>query len=218
MKRTTLLPFALPELGEAELNQIKEVLETGWITTGPKTHQFEQRFADYLGVKFAVAVNSCTAAMHLSLEAVGVEAGDYVVTTPYTFAATAEVIRHLNATPVFVDVDRDTLNMDPGCLAETIRDLERCLEDGGEPQTVAVARAFSDGSRPALARPARGRRRAALKAVMPVHIAGHPCEMDVISDLAAQHALAVVEDSAHACSAAFRGRPTGGGGGIPPGV
>ena len=109
MKRTALLPFALPELGEAELNQIKEVLESGWITTGPKTHQFEQRFADYLGVKFAVAVNSCTAAMHLSLEAVGVEAGDYVVTTPYTFAATAEVIRHLNATPVFVDVDRDTL-------------------------------------------------------------------------------------------------------------
>lgn len=74
MKRTAPLPFALPEVGEAELSEIKEVLESGWITTGPKAHQFEQRFADYLGAKFAVAVNSCTAAMHLSLEAAGVQA------------------------------------------------------------------------------------------------------------------------------------------------
>ena len=88
--RPTVLPFALPELGEAELTEIKEVLESGWISTGPKVHRFEQEFAAHLGAKFAVAVNSCTAAMHLALDAVGVQAGDYVVTTPYTFAATAD--------------------------------------------------------------------------------------------------------------------------------
>src|ERR1700731_1640990 len=103
MERRTVLPFALPELGEAELNEIQEVVQSGWISTGPKVHRFEREFAEYVGAKFAVAVNSCTAAMHLALDAVGVQAGDFVVTTPYTFAATAEVIRYFNATPVFVD-------------------------------------------------------------------------------------------------------------------
>ena len=107
IKRTTLLPFALPELGEAELNEIKEVLASGWITTGPKAHRFEEEFASYVGAKFAVAVNSCTAAMHLSLEAIGLQAGDFVVTTPYTFAATAEVIQYFKAIPVLVDVEPD---------------------------------------------------------------------------------------------------------------
>jgi dTDP-4-amino-4,6-dideoxygalactose transaminase len=214
MKRTTPLPFALPDIGQAELDEIKEVLESGWITTGPKVHQFEQRFADYLGAKHAIAVNSCTGAMHLALEAIGVQRGDYVVTTPYTFAATAEVIRHLNAIPVFVDVDRDTLNMAPDRLAETIADLKQCLDGGRTPQTVAVARAFRNDPGAASARSrlfSERRRRPALKAVMPVHIAGHPCDMDVISAIAAQHSLAVVEDCAHACSASFKGRPVGGG-------
>ena len=134
IQRTTLLPFALPDLGEAELNEIREVLESGWITTGPKAHRFEREFASYVGAKFAVAVNSCTAAMHLSLEAVGVQAGDFVVTTPYTFAATAEVIRYFDAIPVFVDVEPDTLNIDPRCLVQTIEDLERCLAEGRKPR------------------------------------------------------------------------------------
>src|SRR5204863_4793555 len=108
--RTTLLPFALPELGDAELREIRDVLDSGWLTTGPKTLLFEQRFAAYVGAKFAVAVNSCTGAMHLALEAAGVQAGDFVITSPYTFAATAEVIRYFGAVPVLVDVEPDTLN------------------------------------------------------------------------------------------------------------
>jgi dTDP-4-amino-4,6-dideoxygalactose transaminase len=183
VKRTTLLPFALPELGEAELREIKEVLESGWITTGPKAHLFEREFARYVGAKFAIAVNSCTAAMHLSLEAIGLQAGDFVLTTPYTFAATAEVIRYFDAVPVFVDVEPDTLNIDPSCLIETIEDLERCLGEGGKARTPAVARALGEDLTRPIARPrspTERRRGGSLKAVIPVHIAGHPCEMDVI--------------------------------------
>ncbi len=220
IERTTLLPFALPELGEAEQNEIREVIESGWITTGPKAHRFEREFASYVGAKFAVAVNSCTAAMHLSLEAVGLQAGDVVVTTPYTFAATAEVIRYFNAIPVFVDVEPDTLNMDPRCLVETIEDLERCLEKGRRPRTVAVARALRSDSGPTLKQSGTapgGPRRAALRAVMPVHMAGHPCDMDAITAIADKHALPIVEDAAHACSASLNGRLIGGtiGGRVP---
>src|SRR5262245_1843584 len=154
-----------------ELNEVKDVLESGWITTGSKARLFEERFAQYVGAKFAVAVNSCTAAMHLALEAVGVKSGDFVVTTPYTFAATAEVIRYFNATPVFVDVEPDTLNLDPVALSETIEDLEQYLHRGGQPGTVSVARAIGT--------PAASRR-GSLKAIVPVHIAGHACEMDSI--------------------------------------
>jgi dTDP-4-amino-4,6-dideoxygalactose transaminase len=213
-KRTSLLPFALPELGEAELHEIKEVLESGWITTGPKAHLFEQEFARYVGAKFAVAVNSCTAAMHLALEAGGLQAGDFVITTPYTFAATAEVVRYFDAVPVFVDVEPDTLNMDPRCLLHTIEDLQRCLSEGAKPRTRAVARALGEHLTPPIARPHPApvrRRGGVLKAVIPVHIAGHPCEMDAIADIADKHGLAVIEDAAHACSASFKGRPVGSG-------
>jgi dTDP-4-amino-4,6-dideoxygalactose transaminase len=208
-----VLPFALPEIGGAELDEIRQVLESGWITTGPKVHRFERDFADYAGVNFAVAVNSCTAAMHLALDAVGVQAGDYVITTPYTFAATAEVVRHCNAIPVFVDVDRDTLNIDPRRLVDTIEDLTRCLERGASPATVGAARALAGGRRadyaPVQRRDAAGHGGPALKALLPVHVAGHPCDLDVLSAIAAEHSLALVEDCAHACSAAFNGRRIG---------
>jgi dTDP-4-amino-4,6-dideoxygalactose transaminase len=213
IKRTTVLPFALPELGEAELNEIKEVLESGWITTGPKVHRFEQEFARYVGARCAVAVNSCTAAMHLSLEAIGVRPGDFVLTTPYTFAATAEVIRYFDAVPVFVDVEPDTLNIDPNSLNETIEDLKRCVREGVKARTRGVAGALGERKPPAMgARPADRRyRRGAVKAVIPVHMAGHPCEMDDLAAIAEEHELALIEDAAHACSASFKGRPVGGG-------
>jgi dTDP-4-amino-4,6-dideoxygalactose transaminase len=113
MTRSTFLPFALPDYGEAEQIAVRDVLASGWITTGPKTKAFEAEFANAVGAKHAIAVNSCTAALHLALEAAGVTAGDEVITTPYTFAASAEVIRYFGATPVFADVDRRTFNIDP---------------------------------------------------------------------------------------------------------
>jgi dTDP-4-amino-4,6-dideoxygalactose transaminase len=114
--RKEFLPFARPDVGDAELVQIQEVLENGWLTTGPKTKEFEASFASYVDAKFAVAVNSCTAALHLALEAIGLGAGDEVITTPYTFAATAEVVRYFDAHPVFVDIERDTFNLRPDLL------------------------------------------------------------------------------------------------------
>ena len=118
--RPTYLPFALPDTDETELNQIRECFELGWITTGPKTKQFEQEFAAMVGAKHAIAVNSCTAAMHLSLEAIGLQAGDEVITSPYTFAATAEVIRYFDATPVFVDISASCLNISPEAIEAAI--------------------------------------------------------------------------------------------------
>ena len=118
--RESFLPFARPDLDEDEIREVTEALRSGWVTTGPKTKQFEREFAAAVGAKHAIAVNSCTAALHLSLEAAGVRAGDEVVTTPYTFAASAEVIRYFDARPVLVDVDAETLNIRPELIEPAI--------------------------------------------------------------------------------------------------
>jgi dTDP-4-amino-4,6-dideoxygalactose transaminase len=112
-QRASFLPFALPHVTEAEIEAVAEALRSGWVTTGPRVQQFEQRFADAVGCRHAIAVGSCTAAMHLALEALGIGPGDEVITTPYTFTATAAVICHLGAQPVFADIDPQTLNLSP---------------------------------------------------------------------------------------------------------
>ena len=200
--RTEFLPFALPDIGPEEFDEVRSVLESGWLTSGAKVQAFEREFAQHAGARFAVAINSCTAAMHLALEAVGVERGDFVLTTPYTFAATAEVIRYFDAVPVFVDVTPDTLNIDPNGLAATIDELNRYLATGTQPTLPGVARAVTTQE----GRPTRSGR---IKAVIPVHMAGHPCDMQAIGALAKAHGLAVIEDAAHACSARYQGRPIG---------
>lgn len=169
--RTQFLPFALPDLDDTELQNIKQVLESGWITTGPMTRQFEAEFARYVGARHAIAVNSCTAAMHLALEAIGLRADDEVITTPYTFAATAEVVRYFGARPVFVDVDPCTLNIQPELIARAIT-----------PRT---------------------------RAIMPVHVAGLPADMDAIAEVARRHDLPVIEDAAHAFPAWYNDRMVG---------
>jgi len=111
------LPFALPDIGEDEINEVVHSLRSGWLTTGIKARQFEKEFAEFIGPDVeAVAVNSATAGLHLALEAVGISQGDEVITTPYTFTATAEVIRYFGAHPVFVDIDPNTYNLDPDKL------------------------------------------------------------------------------------------------------
>jgi dTDP-4-amino-4,6-dideoxygalactose transaminase len=115
------LPFALPEIGEEEINEAIDSLKSGWLTTGPKTKQFERDFAEFVGEGVeAIAVNSATSGLHLALEAVGIGTGDEVITTPYTFTATAEVIRYLGANPVFVDIDPATFNIDPAKIEVAI--------------------------------------------------------------------------------------------------
>lgn len=165
------LRFHRPSIGDEEEQQVLEVLRSGWLTTGPKTKEFERRFAAFRGVPYAVAMNSCTAALHVGLLAMGVGPGDEVITTPMTFASTANVIVHAGATPVFCDVQPDTLNMDPAAFEAAI--TERT------------------------------------KAVIPVHFAGHPCDMDEICAIADSHGIQVLEDAAHATESEYKGRPTG---------
>ena len=125
--RATFLPFAAPEIGPEELEAVREVLESGWVTTGPKTKQFEAEFAKAVGAKHAIALNSCTAALHLALEAIGLRPDDEVITSPYTFAATAEVIRYFGAKPVLADVDAETFNIRPDLVAAAITDRTRAV-------------------------------------------------------------------------------------------
>lgn len=170
MMRTSFLPFALPDTGDAELAAVADVIRSGWLTTGTQVRAFEAAFAKYVGAKHAIAVNSCTAAMHLALEALGVKAGDKVLTTPYTFAATAEVIRYLGADPLFVDVRPDTLNIDPERVADAVKKHE-------------------------------------VAAIIPVHIAGEPCDMDALRLAAGD--IPIIEDAAHALPTRLGGRLVG---------
>ena len=121
MNMRDFLPFALPDIGEEEIAEVVDSLRSGWLTTGPKTRRFENDFAAFIGEGVeAIAVNSATSGLHLALEALSVGEGDEVITTPYTFTATAEVIRYLGAHPVFVDIDPGTLNLDPSRVEAAI--------------------------------------------------------------------------------------------------
>lgn len=169
--RSSFLPFALPDIDHLEIEQIQQAITSGWITTGPKTKQFEAEFAACVGVKHAIAVNSCTAAMHLALEAIGLQRGDEVITTPYTFAASAEVIRYFDAKPVLIDINAGCFNIAPQLIERAIT-----------PRT---------------------------RAIIPVHVAGLPSEMDAICEIADKHSLAVIEDAAHAFPTCYKGRMIG---------
>jgi dTDP-4-amino-4,6-dideoxygalactose transaminase len=121
------VPFAPPSIGPEEIAAVVEALESGWLSTGPRVAAFERAFAAYAGAEHAVAVNSCTAALHLALLASGVGHGDEVITTPLTFCATANVVIHAGATPVFADVEPDTFNLDPALAADAITARTRAL-------------------------------------------------------------------------------------------
>ena len=125
---SNFLPFALPDIGEEEIAEVVDSLRSGWLTTGPKTQRFEREFADFIGSDVqALAVNSATAGLHLALEAFGIGQGDEVITTPYTFTATAGVVRHLGADPVFVDIDPNTFNLDPTKIERAITERTKAI-------------------------------------------------------------------------------------------
>jgi len=169
--RRTFLPFSPPFIGEEEISEVVDTLKSDWITTGPKVKRFEKEFSACIGSQAALATASATDAMLVGLAALGVEEGDEVITTPMTFCSTAHVIEHLGAKPVFADVCRDTLNIDPKKIEEKIN-----------PKT---------------------------KVILPVHLYGHPCDMDSILDLAKVHNLFVLEDAAHAFLATYKGNTIG---------
>jgi dTDP-4-amino-4,6-dideoxygalactose transaminase len=169
--RTSFLPFSPPAIGPEEIAEVVDTLTSDWITTGPKTRQFESDFAQFIGAPGALAVFSATDAMQVALAALGTSPGDEIITTTMTFCSTVHVIEHLGARPVLVDVEPDTLCIDPK----------------------AVERAVTSRT----------------KGVLPVHLYGHPCDLDPLLDLAKSRGLFVLEDAAHALPARYKGRMVG---------
>jgi dTDP-4-amino-4,6-dideoxygalactose transaminase len=167
-RRSTFLSFQPPAVGDEEVEAVSRTIRSGWLTTGPNAVELERRFAEYVEAKHALAVASGTAALHLAVLAVGVEPGDEVITTPITWPATANVIVHAGATPVFADVRDSDLNIDPDSVSGLV--TERT------------------------------------KAILPVHLAGQPADLDPLWALG----LPVVEDAAHAAESRYRGRKIGG--------
>ncbi len=174
------VPFYRASIGDDEINEVVGALRSGWLTTGRLTAQFENEFAASVGARFAVAVNSCTAALHLAVEALGLRAGQAVLVPTMTFAATAEVVRYCGAVPVLVDCDPVTLNMDLADAARKIDDLRA-------------------GRLPAEISPSLQ-----VVGIMPVHIGGVMMDVGAVHRFAAEHRLWVVEDAAHAFPAAYR--------------
>jgi dTDP-4-amino-4,6-dideoxygalactose transaminase len=141
-----VVAFAPPSIGPEEIAEVVEALESGWLSTGPRVASFERAFAEYTGADHAIAVNSCTAALHLSLLAAGVGQGHEVITTPLTFCATANVVIHAGGTPVFVDVEPDTFNLDPVLTAEAVTARTRALlpvHFAGRPANMPAFRALA---------------------------------------------------------------------------
>src|SRR5689334_10111966 len=126
-KRSEFLSFQPPAISDAEIEAVAATLRSGWLTTGPRTAELEARMRDYLEVKHVLAVSSGTAALHLSLVALGVGPGDEVITTPISWPATANVIVHSGATPIFVDVLEDDLNVDPARVAEAVTERTKAV-------------------------------------------------------------------------------------------
>ena len=165
------LVFGSPAIREEEIREVVDSIRSGWLGTGPKAARFQEDFRTYIGANYAAAVNSCTAALHLSLLAAGIGPGDEVITTALTFAATVNTIIHTGAKPVLIDVNPKTMNMDTDQIEEAITSRT--------------------------------------KAIIPVHFAGRPCDMDRLCAIAEGHGLTIIEDCAHSIEGVYRGQKTG---------
>ena len=119
--RKDFLIFGNPLIEQPEIDEVSACLRSGWLGTGPKVHEFEEKFKTYKNTKYAIALNSCTAALHLSILAVGIDSGDEVIVPAMTFAATSNAVIHAGATPVFADCKKDTMNIDPDDIEKKIR-------------------------------------------------------------------------------------------------
>jgi len=165
------LVFGAPAIEEPEIQEVLATMKSGWLGTGPKVARFERDIMAYKGTRHAVAVNSCTAALHLSLLAAGLKPGDEVITSPMTFCATVNAIIHAGATPILADVDSETMNIDPEQVKEKITSRTRAL--------------------------------------LPIHFAGRPCDMDALCKIAQDYGLIMIEDCAHAIESEYNGRKAG---------
>ena len=173
------VPFFRPAIGEAEIAEVVNCLRSGWLTTGPVTRRFEEEFAQAVGARHAIALNSATAALHLAVEALGLRAGQGVLVPTMTFAATAEIVRYQGAVPILVDCDPDTHNMDLSDAARKIDPLRAGRLPGVDPDMELVG-------------------------MIPVHISGLMMDIEAVQAFARRHHLWLVEDAAHAFPAAWR--------------
>lgn len=165
------IPYALPLIEDEEIKEVIDTIHSNWLSKGPKTVEFENQIKNYVNADYGIALNSCTAGLHIAQLAAGIGPGDEVITTPYTFVASSNTIIHTGATPVFVDIDPVTMNIDPNLIEAKITDKT--------------------------------------KAIIPVHFAGYPCDMDPIMEIAKKHNLVVIEDAAHAIYTQYKGRMIG---------
>ena len=171
------IPLSSPDITELEKKYVLDVLNSPNLSLGPKLPEFEARLANYVGTKYAVAVNSGTSALHCCIKALGIGDGDLVITTPFSFVSSANCILFERAKPVFVDIDPSTYNIDATKVEETIRNL--------------------------------GTHASNLKAILPVHVFGQPCDMNRITGIAGKYNLKVIEDSCEALGAKFNGEKAG---------
>jgi len=169
--RDKFLPYGTQWLDELEIKEVEDTLKSEWITTGPKMVLFENMFKQFRNSKYAVAVNSGTAALHISTSAIEIKPGDEVITTPLTFVASANCIVYRGGIPIFADIKKDTYNIDPQEIRKKITKKT--------------------------------------KAILPVHYAGQPCDMDEIYEIADKYKLYVIEDAAHAVDAEYKGKKIG---------
>lgn len=166
-----MIPYGKQTIEQDDIQAVVDVLKSDFLTTGPKIAEFEQTVADYVGAKYAVAISNGTSALHAACFAAGIEPGDEVITTPLTFAASANCVLYCGGTPVFADVDPKTYNIDP-------EDIQRKITDR-------------------------------TKAIIAVHLAGQPCDMDAIHSIAREYGLIVIEDGAHALGSVYKGKKVG---------
>ena len=165
------IPYGRQTIDEEDIWAVTRILKSDYLTTGPMIPEFEKTIADYTGAKYAVALANGTAALHAACFAAGIGPGDEVITTPLTFAASANSVLYCGGTPVFADVDERTYNLDPKDVRKKITNKT--------------------------------------KAILPVHLAGQPCDMDAIHSLAKEYNLTVIEDGAHALGSEYKGRKIG---------
>ena len=187
------VPMSSPDITLAEAEAVAEVLKTSYLSIGPRIQAFEGAVAEYVGACHAAAVNSGTSGLHLAIIAAGVQDGDLVITTPFSFIASANCILYERAIPVFVDVDPVTGNIAPGLVAQAVRDLAQ----GGAAAQRWLPREVAAGS--------VGR----VKALLPIHAFGQPADMDPIVAVAREYGLMVIEDSCEAIGAEYKGRQAG---------
>ena len=175
------VPFYRPSITQAEIDEVVACMKSGWVTTGPRAKEFETAFAKKIGVKHAIALNSCTAALHLALEAIGLQRGELVLVPTMTFAATAEVVRYFDATPVLVDCDPVTLCIDPHALRRTLIALR---DDQPVPgQKLPYGR---------------------VRAIIPMHYGGQMVDVAAIAAIADEFELPIIDDAAHTLPAFYR--------------